>query len=190
MKTTLAICAFALVGACSSEAFAQADATAVQRDVNQQDRIEQGLQSGQLTTREASQLERGEAGIDHMEARDLSKGPLTSQEQRQINNAQNRESNAIYQDKHNGITGNPNSVSSRRMQADVARDANQEKRIGQGIRSGQLNNRQVAGLERGQAHDDRLEARAGANGHVGAGAQARIQGAENRQSNRIYRAKH
>jgi hypothetical protein len=36
-----------------------------QRDANQQQRIEQGLQSGALSTREAGQLERQEQRIEH-----------------------------------------------------------------------------------------------------------------------------
>ena len=46
----------------SGAIFAQAGT--VQRDVNQQQRIEQGLQSGQLNTREASRLEREEAKVE------------------------------------------------------------------------------------------------------------------------------
>lgn len=189
MKSATAICAlFATLAA--GPVLAQVDATQVQRDDNQQNRIEQGLQSGQLSTKEASQLERGEAHIDQMQARDLKNGPETASERASIQAAQNRESNAIYADKHNGVTGNPNSASSLRMQADVQRDANQQARIEQGIRSGQLNNRQVGSLERGQAHDSRLEARAGANGHVGPYEQRHIQHAENVQSERIYNKKH
>jgi hypothetical protein len=45
-------------------------------------------------------------------------------------------------------------------------------------------------LERGQAHVDRKEANAAANGHVGAREQGRIQRSENRQSARVYRKKH
>ena len=103
---------------------------------------------------------------------------------------ENRESRAIYGDKHNGVTGNPNSASSRRMQADVRRNVNQQQRIANGMRNGSLTNREGGSLERGQAHIDRREANAAANGHVGAGEQARIQGAENRQSGRVYRSKH
>jgi hypothetical protein len=54
MKTT--ILAAAIGVAFSTGAFAQAGAGTVQRDVNQQQRIEQGLQSGQLNTREAARL--------------------------------------------------------------------------------------------------------------------------------------
>ncbi len=169
---------------------AQNAATQVQRDDNQQERIEQGLQSGQLSTHEASQLERGEAHIDNMESNAMKNGPETTAEKDRIQAAQNRESAAIYNDKHNGVTGNPNSASSQRMQADVQRNVNQQSRIEQGIRSGQLTNRETGSLERGQRNVNRAEARAGANGHVGAGEQAGIQARENNQSARIYNDKH
>ena len=51
----------------ASVVFAQTVGTEVQRDVNQENRIEQGLKSGQLSTGEAAKLERGEARIDRME---------------------------------------------------------------------------------------------------------------------------
>ncbi len=187
IKTTVA---FAIGAAFATSALAQNADSIVQRDVNQQTRIEQGLKSGQLSTGEASQLERGEARIERTEARDLSKGPLTQQEKTQINHMQNAESRAIYQDKHNGIVGNPNSASSQRMQADVQRNVNQQRRVEQGLRSGSLTNREAGHLERGQAHVNQKEARAGRDGYVGAREQHQIQGAENRQSSRIYAAKH
>ena len=51
----------------ASMAFAQGVGTEVQRDINQESRIEQGLKSGQLNTGEAAKLERGEARLDRME---------------------------------------------------------------------------------------------------------------------------
>ena len=105
-------------------------AVAAQRDTNQQERIEQGLQSGQLSSKEAGQLERDEQHLDRTQARDLkSGGALTPQEKAQITRQQNAASRDIYQDKHNGVTGNPNSASSQRLQADVQRNANQQQRI-------------------------------------------------------------
>ena len=53
-----------------------------------------------------------------------------------------------------------------------------------------LTNREAGHLERGQAHTDHREGRAGADGHVGAAGQRAIQGAQNRQSRHIYRRKH
>ena len=174
-------------------AYAQEQGAAVeaQRDANQQQRIEQGLQSGQLSTREAGQLERQEQHIDHQEAHDLKQGgALTPQEKAKINREQNQVSRDISHDKHNGVTGNPNSASSQRMQADVQRNANQQQRIANGVNNGQLTNKEAGHLEAGQARVNRSEANAAANGHVGAGEQARIQGKENRQSNRVYDKKH
>lgn len=188
LHTTLM--AAAMAGLFATGAHAQSAASETQRDVNQQLRIEQGLKDGSLNTREASRLEKGEARVNRMEANAMKDGNLSAAEKARIQNAQNRESQAIYNQRHDAQTGNPNSASSQRMQADVQRNVNQEKRINQGVRSGELTNRETARLERGQARTDRAEARAGANGHVSAGEQARVQNRENRQSNHIYNQKH
>ena len=174
----------------ASSAFAQAVQSDQQRNVNQQERVEQGLQSGQLSTKEAGQLERGQQHVDHLEAKDLRNGSISPQEQARLNTAENRQSAAIYADKHNGVTGNPNSASSERMQADVQRNANQQQRIANGINNGSLTNHEAGSLERGQAHVDRKEANAAANGHVGAAEQHSIQRSENRQSRRVFDKKH
>lgn len=166
------------------------NAADVQRDVNQQQRIEQGLQSGQLSTKEAGGLERQQKHIDRMEQRADRNGSTSPAEQSRIDAAQNRASANIYRDKHNAVTGNPQSASSQRMQADVQRNVNQQQRIENGVRNGSLTNRETGRLEGGQARVDRGEANAAANGRVGAGEQARIQGRENRQSARIFNKKH
>lgn len=174
----------------ASPVLAQSVGTEVQRDINQETRVEQGLKSGQLSTGEAARLERGEARIDRMESKALKDGNLSQQEAARIQGAQNRESDAIYRLKHNDVTGNPNSASSQRMQADVQRNINQQGRIEQGVQSGALTNKEASQLERGQARVDRVEARAGADGHIGAREQARIQNRENKQSRKIFRDKH
>ena len=188
MRTNIVV--FVLLAAYSLCAEAQNAATETARNTDQQQRIEQGLQSGQLSTKEAGNLERQEQAVDRTEARDMSKGPLTTQEKAQIQSEQNHVSRDIYADKHNAVTGNPNSASSRRLQADVQRNVNQQARINQGIRSGQLSNKEAGSLERGQAHVNGAEAGAAANGHVGNVEQSRIQGKENVQSSRIYNKKH
>lgn len=172
------------------QVFAQTVGSEVQRDINQENRIEQGLNSGQLSTGEAARLERGEARIDRMESKALKDGNLSPEEAARIQRAQNQESAAINRLKHNDVTGNPNSASSQRMQADVQRNINQQNRIEQGVQSGQLTNKESSQLERGQARIDRAEARAGADGHVSAQEQGRIQHKENVQSRHIYRDKH
>ncbi|MEO6919440.1 MAG: hypothetical protein ABI171_10590 [Collimonas sp.] len=169
--------------------FAQSAASETQRDVNQQNRIENGLKSGQLTTREAGQLEHQEAKVDRTESNALKNGNLSPAEKARIQGMQNKVSQDIGADKHNGAVGNPNSVSSQRMQADVQRNANQEQRIENGIKSGSLDKRQAGNLQRGEAHVDRTEARVARNGHVNANEQARVNRVQNRVSGRIHRDK-
>ena len=190
MKTRLISLGMAASALFASAAFAQNAVQDQQRDVNQQERIEQGLQSGQLSSKEAGQLERGQQQIDRTEAKDLKNGSISPAEQARLNALQNKESNQIYADKHNAVLGNPNSASSQRLQTDVQRNVNQQQRIANGIHNGSLTNREVGSLERGQAHVDRKEANAAANGHVGAAEQARIRHSENHQSNRIFNKKH
>jgi hypothetical protein len=190
MKTAIVRLAIISGALLAAPAFAQNVQDDQQRNVNQQERVEQGLQSGQLSTKEAGQLERGQQHIDHMEANDMKNGSINAQEQSKLNAAENRQSAAIYADKHNGVTGNPNSASSQRMQSDVQRNVNQQQRIANGVSNGSLTNKEAGSLERGQSHVAGKEANAAANGHVGRGEQANIQRSENHQSNRVYNKKH
>lgn len=70
------------------------------------------------------------------------------------------------------------------------RQENQERRIEQGIASGQLTARETMRLERGQERVERMEDRAKADGVVTVRERARIQHAQNVESRRIYRQKH
>jgi len=70
------------------------------------------------------------------------------------------------------------------------RQDRQEDRIDQGIRSGELNRREAARLERGQTHVNRMGNRALADGHISRAEFRRIEGAQNNQSHRIYQQKH
>ena len=190
MTFTRTVISTTILALFSGVAAAQTTGSMVQRDINQQQRIENGLKSGALNTREAARLEREQAQVERMESRALKDGKLTDAEKARINKAQNRVSKDIYREKHDAQTGNPNSASSRRMQADVQRNINQQQRIENGIQSGQLTNREVGKLERGQARVNQAEARAGRDGHVGPAEHRRIQSAENRQSRRIFNEKH
>ena len=77
-----------------------------QRQRLQQERIGQGIKSGQMTAGEASHMEGREAAVNHEIAKDRSAngGHLTQNEKAQINHQQNHNSNAIYNKKHNGRT--------------------------------------------------------------------------------------
>jgi hypothetical protein len=194
----IVLAAMALSAAALSQAQTTAPATAtnpgaapiLQRNVNQEKRIEQGLQSGSLNTREAAGLQREEAKVDRLEAQSLKDGKLSAQEQQRLTQAQNKVSQDIHADKTNAVKGNPTSSSSQRMQADVQRNVNQQERIEQGVQSGSLTKHEAARMERGQARVEHREAVAGQDGHVGAREQRRIQRAESRQSRHIHRQKH
>jgi len=179
-----------VAGLIASPVFAQTAATEVQRDVNQQTRIESGLKSGQLNTTEAAKLEREQARISKAEKNALRDGKLSKREERKIDHMQDAASADIRGQKHDAQTGNPTSASSQRMQADVQRNVNQQTRIENGIKSGELTNHEVAKLEKGEARIEHKEAAAGKDGHVGAAEQRKIQRADNRESKRIHHQKH
>src|SRR5580704_16308764 len=95
----------AITGVFIASAFsAQAAGKIAQRKENQQDRIAQGVKSGQLTAGETSRLENKEAAVNKEVSaeRTLNGGKLTPAERAQVNRQQNRLSKRIYTDKHNG----------------------------------------------------------------------------------------
>ena len=70
------------------------------------------------------------------------------------------------------------------------RQLRQEKRIDQGVPSGQLNEKEAARLQRGQDRVEKIESDAESDGIVTRKERARIEHAQDVQSRRIYRQKH
>src|SRR6185436_2701842 len=70
------------------------------------------------------------------------------------------------------------------------RQAEQQKRIDQGVKSGQLNQKEAARLEKGQARIQKMEDKAMADGKMTKKERAKIEKAQNRESKKIYREKH
>jgi len=110
MKNLKIACLGAALAAFTLPAMAQSATAAPVRDPNinqrleeQQDRIGQGVQSGQLTPRETANLENREAAIDREVNHDRWRngGRLTRSERAQINRQLNYSSQRIYRDKHN-----------------------------------------------------------------------------------------
>jgi hypothetical protein len=188
MKTITLILALSLASA-ATIASAQTAAEYVQRDVNQETRIRDGLQGGRLNTREAAVLQREEGILSRLQARDLKDGKLTDAERAQLNRAENKVSRDISTATHNGVGGNPLSASSQRMQETAQRDINQQQRIENGIKANQLTNRETAALERGQARVDQKEFRAGRDGQMSAAEDKAVNKAQDRQSARIHKLK-
>lgn len=73
------------------------------RKADQQNRISQGVRSGQLTAGETARLEHQERGINREERgmRAQDNGHLTRQDRRTLTHQQNAESRRIFRDKHN-----------------------------------------------------------------------------------------
>jgi len=157
------------------------------RDI-QQDRIANGVDSGQLTAGETKNLEGRQANLNR-EVRDDragDNGKLTGQERAQINRQQNHLSRSIYADKHNANSahyGN-NEVGQRRE--------NQQDRIANGIRSGSMNAGQAARDEnREQGINEQIHAdRQGNGGRLTGQEKGQINRQQNRMSRTIYRQKH
>ncbi len=66
----------------------------------------------------------------------------------------------------------------------------QQKRIDQGVKSGELNKREAARLERHQERIGKMEDKAKADGTVTRKERAKIHHAQDHESKRIYRQKH
>jgi hypothetical protein len=78
-----------------------AAAPVAQRQVRQQVRIVKGIQSGELTTREAVKLERKEARVNASIAKDRADGAgFTAVERAKAQHKLNRVSGQIYREKH------------------------------------------------------------------------------------------
>ncbi len=186
----------AIVLAAGSAAFAQQTQTADpqpksevgKRAENQQDRIAQGVKSGQLTAGETANLETKEAAINGEVKADRAAngGKLTAAEKAQVNRQQNQMSRQIYRHKHNAAAqhyGN-NKVDQRRE--------NQQDRIAQGVKSGQLTAGETAKLENQQRGiNQQVRADRTANGgKLTAGEKTQVNKEQNQASKNIYNKKH
>jgi hypothetical protein len=99
MKATLLMIAAATL---SMAAAAQETATPRidARQTHQEQRIDQGVASGELTRREAHRLTHQQNTIDRYETRAQADGKVTAKERHRLTHAQNHASRSIYRNKH------------------------------------------------------------------------------------------
>ncbi len=156
------------------------------RAANQNQRISNGLRSGQMTSGEAARATATQSRIDSQVAADRAAngGQLTSQQRQQINGEQNAASRQIYNANHNANTVAPNAVNNRA--------ANQQARTAQGLRSGQMTAAEAARTNANQAGlDQQVHADRTANGGALTGQQRQqANRQQNRNSRQIYNQKH
>ena len=156
------------------------------REANQDQRISNGLRSGEMTSGEAAKADRTQSNIDSQvhNDREANGGKLTGQERQQINGEQNAASRQIYNDNHNGKTVAPNEVDNR--------EANQQQRTAEGLRTGQETSGEAARANANQAHvDQQVHNDRTANGGALTNQQhQQINKEQNHNSNQIYNQKH
>jgi len=164
--------------------------TVRQRDENQQDRISQGISSGQLTAGEASKLEKKEAE-ENQEQRDMRKldnGHLTAADKATLQQQQNQLSNQIYKDKHN------NAVQGKQgYESEVGgRAEHQQDRIAQGVSSGQLTAGETSNLENKEAgiNKEIRTDKAANGGQLTSAQRAQINKQQTQLSHQIKKDKH
>jgi hypothetical protein len=162
--------------------------TIQQRKENQQDRIANGIQSGQLTASETKKLETKEASVNKEEhsMRAADNGKLTAADRAKLQKQQNQMSNQIYKDKHNAATQHyGNGVVGQRRE-------NQQDRIANGVRSGQLTAGETAKLENKQQGVNREVAsmRQANGGKLTAADKTAVNQQQNKLSKQIYNKKH
>ncbi len=190
MGSALALLALpALAQTTSTTPSAPTAQTIQQRKENQQDRISQGVQSGELTAGETKNLETKEADINKEEHQMANEngGKLTTADKEKITQQQNQLSKQIYRDKHNAAEQNPDPKS------EVGkREENQQDRIAQGVKSGQLTAGEAAHLENNeQKINQEVKADRAANGgKLTSQERKQVNQQLNRESKQIYRAKH
>jgi uncharacterized protein HemX len=109
MRTSQKVRALSILAIACAVLLAASDASAGPirtRKTRQQDRIAQGVRSGQLTAGETARLERQERSLNQEERdmRRLDGGKLTLRDRQAINQQQNQLSRRIYRQKHDSQT--------------------------------------------------------------------------------------
>jgi hypothetical protein len=160
-----------------------------QRKENQQDRIANGVKDGQLTAGEATNLEKKETDLNKEEGdmRQMNGGKLTTADKDTLNQQQNQLSHQIYDDKHNGATqpADPKSEVGKRAE-------NQQDRIANGIKDGQLSANQAAHLENNESkiNQEVAKDRAANGGKLTQQEKQQVNRQQNRMSRQIHNDRH
>ncbi|MBZ5707565.1 MAG: hypothetical protein LAN63_19660 [Acidobacteriia bacterium] len=176
----------------------QDNATIGERKENQQDRIANGVKSGELTSGEAARLEKEQSKLnaETRAMRAADGGKLTAADKAKIQRQQNRLSHQIYNQKHDAQTQagtTPPTPAGTKAPTEVGRrEENQQDRIAQGVQSGQLTAGEASNLEKRDARiNNEIKTDRAANGGALTPAErAQVNRQQNRVSRHIYRDKH
>jgi len=158
-----------------------------QRQLTQKRQIQQGVRSGQLTHQEARGLRQEQKSIRKEEREYRSDGKFTRDERRDVRQDQRAAGQHIYQEKHDDDMRNRVAM---RDPGVNQRQRNEQNRIGQGVRSGELTRDEAKGL-RGEQRDIRQEERAyKSDGKLTRDERQDLHQDQNGASRNIYAEKH
>lgn len=156
---------------------------------NQKDRIVQGIRSGEVTGQEAWRLGKQQGKTYRKEHRFKADGDFTRRERGIIHRDLLKSSKSIYAQKHDRQT-QAHPRAGLRSPGINKRQHNQKRRIGQGIRSGELTGGEALRLGHQQARIHRQERRLKSDGMFTKRERVRVHKNQNRASKNIYRKKH
>jgi len=169
-------------------------ATIGERKENQQDRIANGVNSGELTAGEASRLEKEESHLNAETRRMRADGTMTPAERARVQRQQNRLSHQIYNQKHDTqVQPGTNAAPGVKAPTEVGRrEERQQDRIGRGVDNGQLTAGEASRLEgrESRINNEIKTDRAANGGSLTSAERAQVNRQQNRVSNHIYRDKH
>jgi CRISPR/Cas system-associated endoribonuclease Cas2 len=130
---------------------------------NQDHRIGQGVTTGALTPKETGRLQTEQARIQQAEERMKSDGNLTTKERQRLNTMQNKADGDIYTQNHDSQTAHVTPPAAPTVRQ---RQQNQQQRVQQGVRSGELTPQEVGRLEAEQARIQQSKERMRSDGEL------------------------
>lgn len=157
------------------------------RQHNQQQRVRQGVRSGELTRRETGKLAREQRDVRQLERAYKSDGELTRAERVDLHHEQNQASRHIYNQKHDAQDRPAAAI---RDPGVNQRQGNQTARIVNGVKSGELTHAEAQDLRDGRREIRQTEQAYKADGTLTRDERIDLHQDLNQQSRDIHDAKH
>ena len=160
------------------------------RQHNQQQRVRQGVRSGELTRRETRNLAEGQRDIRQLERAYKSDGQLTRAERVDLHHEQNQASRDIYKQKHDARDRPVATPVATRDPGVNQRQVNQTGRIVNGVKTGELTHDEAQELRDGRREIRQTEQQYKADGALTRDERIDLHQDLNQQSRDIHEAKH
>jgi hypothetical protein len=167
------------------------------RQQNQQQRVKQGVKSGELNRRETGALAREQRNIRQLERDYKSDGTLTRDEHIDLHQEQNQASRHIYNQKHDAqdrpVATNRPVASPPAAVRDPGvnhRQGNQTARVVNGVKTGELTHDEAQGLREGRRDIRQTEQEYKSDGTLTRDERIDLHQDLTQQSKDIYEAKH